>query len=66
MTYPDDMGATAPATAVERRLYQYAGCNSRVYRWFIVGDRTPMPYLTEAEALAELRRRRDDRKRGAA
>ena len=44
---------------VEQRLFRYAGCSGYVQRWFIIADKVPMPYRTEAEALAELRRRQD-------
>jgi hypothetical protein len=42
---------------VEQRLFRYAGCGGYVQRWFITTDAVPMPYRTEAEALAELQRR---------
>lgn len=47
---------------VQQRLFRYAGCTGYVLRWFVVGDKVPMAYRTEAEALAELQRRQGERR----
>lgn len=61
MTFENHKGAPAPVAPV-RRLHQYPGCAGFVLRWFIPTDAVPLPYLTEEEALAELRRRQADRR----
>lgn len=48
--------------AVVRRLHRYPGCTTLVARWFIATDKVPMPYRSQAEALAELQRRQADRR----
>lgn len=55
-THTTTTPASAPADVV-RRAYRYAGCSDYVLRWFVATDAVPRPYLTEAEARAELLRR---------
>ena len=52
----DSTGAPVAPT-VEARLYRYPGCAGWVKRWFIVGDRVPMPFFTRQEAEESLRSR---------
>jgi hypothetical protein len=63
MSESKSTGATAPSAAVERRLFQYPGSSGLVWRYFIVGDHTPMAYRTEQEAVAEILRRLGERRR---